>query len=314
MIFSRKSGLAASGRFDLEAEPEERPEIPVPEFGPYDIEVAPDSEVPRLDLGALHVPSIPGVALQLEAAPNGQIVRVQLEHEGSRLQLGAFAAPRTEGIWDELRAELRQALLNNGAKVVEVEGPYGPQLAARMTGGGEGSGVMEVRHIGIDGPRWFVHAVMIGPAAVDPERAGPLHEVLRGLVVDRGSEARPVKEALPLRLPPEYAEQLAQAQAARSTKPASDAQTAEAAPAAQAAPTAPAVQAAPNVQATPAASADQKAPAASAKKTPAASAAEKAPAAEPAEAAPTLPAGPAVQAPKPTRKAGSRPSTRRRGR
>jgi hypothetical protein len=317
MIFSRKRGLTASGRFEFAPEPDERPEIPVPDFGPYDIEVAPDSEVPRLDLGALHVPSIPGVALQLEAAPNGQIVRVQLEHEGSRLQLGAFAAPRTEGIWDELRAELRQALLNNGAKVVEVEGPYGPQLAARMTGGGQGAGVMEVRHIGIDGPRWFVHAVMIGPAAVDPEQAGPLHEVLRGLVVDRGSEARPVKEALPLRLPPEYAEQLAQAQAARSAQPASAAQEAEMAPAS---PTTPAPQAAPNVQATPSEAA-QKAPAAkaapaatAANAAPAAKAANAAPTAEPAQGAPTLPTGPAVQAPKATRKAASRPTTRRRGR
>jgi hypothetical protein len=33
--------------------------------------------------------------------------------------------------------------------------------------------------------------------------------VLRGVVVDRGTEARPVSEALPLRLPPEAAAQLA---------------------------------------------------------------------------------------------------------
>jgi len=211
-----------SGRYDYELDQiqDEPHEIPVPDFGPFDIEVAPDDDVARVDLGALHVPNIEGVALQLEAAPTGQIVRVQLEHDGSRLQLGAFAAPRTEGIWDELRAELRDALLANGAKVVEVQGDYGPQLAARVPGA-QGAAAMDTRHIGIDGPRWFVHAVLVGPAAVDPDRAGPLHEVLRGLLVDRGSEPRPVKEALPLVLPPEYAAQVAEAAAAQaaSTEP-----------------------------------------------------------------------------------------------
>jgi hypothetical protein len=76
------------------------PEVEVPEFGPYDVTVAPEDGVERLDLGALRIPSLPGVGIQMEAAPSGQILRVQLKHEGSMLQLGAFAAPRTEGIWD----------------------------------------------------------------------------------------------------------------------------------------------------------------------------------------------------------------------
>jgi hypothetical protein len=67
----------------------------------------------------------------------------------------------------------------------------------------EGSSQADVRHVGIDGPRWFVHAVYVGAAATDPERAGPLRDVLRGLVVDRGVEARPVSEPLPLHLPPD---------------------------------------------------------------------------------------------------------------
>ncbi len=214
---AREAGRHAARSRDYGYVPEEpeRPEIPVPEFGPYDVAVAPYDDLQRIDLGALKVPNIPGTSLQVEASPNGQIVRVQLEHQGSRLQLGAFAAPRSAGIWDEVREELRTALLSGGAKVVEVDGEYGPQLAARFTGGGGNAGVMEVRHVGIDGPRWFLHAVFVGPAAVDPDRSSPLHQVLRGLVVDRGAEARPVKEALPLRLPPEYAERLAEMAAKR---------------------------------------------------------------------------------------------------
>jgi hypothetical protein len=68
---------------------------------------------------------------------------------------------------------------------------------------------VELRHLGVDGPRWFVYGVFFGEAATDPDKAGPLTEVLRGLVVDRGTDARPVGEALPLRLPPEAAAQLA---------------------------------------------------------------------------------------------------------
>ncbi len=178
-----------------------------PEFGPYDVSDAPEDTVSRLDLGALRIPTVDGVDIQLEAASNGEIQRVQLAHGGSRLQLGAFAAPRSEGIWDEIRAELRSALVGGGAKLAEVDGEYGPELQARF-GGGEG--VVEVRHVGIDGPRWFVHCVYVGAAAVDPDQAGPLREALRGLVVDRGIEARPVKEPLPLRLPAEAAAQLAE--------------------------------------------------------------------------------------------------------
>jgi len=176
-------------------------------FGPYDVTEAPRGQE-VLDLGALRIPAVAGVEVHLQAGPEGQIQQVQLAHGGSRLQVAAFAAPRTEGIWDDIRETLREALVSAGSKPREGEGEYGPELTARVS---EGDSAVDVRHIGIDGPRWFVHAVYIGAAAVDPDQAGPLRDVLRGLVVDRGVEARPVSEGLPLRLPPEAAAQLAAA-------------------------------------------------------------------------------------------------------
>jgi hypothetical protein len=128
------------------------------------------------------------------------------------LQLGAFAAPRSEGIWDEVRETLRSTLQASGAKPAEIEGEYGVELTARVS---DGSNTVDVRHVGIDGPRWFVHGVYIGSAALDPSRAGPLRDVLHGLVVDRGKDAMPVQEALPLQLPAEAAAQLAAAQEER---------------------------------------------------------------------------------------------------
>jgi hypothetical protein len=177
----------------------------VPEFGPFDLAQAPDDGLERLDLGALRIPSVPGVEVRLQASPDGRVEQIQLAHGSSRLQLGAYAAPRSEGIWDEIRASLRGSLHANGGRPQEVEGEYGLELRGRVK---EGSTTTDVRHVGIDGPRWFVHGVYLGAAATDPERAGPLRDVLRGLIVDRGIEARPVSEPLPLRLPPEAAAQL----------------------------------------------------------------------------------------------------------
>jgi hypothetical protein len=54
----------------------------------------------------------------------------------------------------------------------------------------------------------MVRAVYQGAAATDPDAAGPLADCLNGLVVDRGQEAKPVREPLPLRLPREAADQV----------------------------------------------------------------------------------------------------------
>lgn len=216
MIFSRRR--RPSGRHTPEAgsrgqvRPEPAPEaseqlsVAPPERagGPYDIAEAP-AGARRLDLGSLHVPSIPGVELRMQANPDGVIQRVALVHGESALQVAAFAAPRTEGIWDEVRPEIQAALSAERAKVEEVDGEYGRELRARIT---TPEGPKDLRVVGVDGPRWMVRADFYGPGAVDPARAEPLWECLRGLVVDRGSQARPVREPLPLRLSRELAAQV----------------------------------------------------------------------------------------------------------
>jgi hypothetical protein len=56
----------------------------------------------------------------------------------------------------------------------------------------------------------MVRGVYQGPAAADPDQAGPLAACLEGLVVDRGGEAMPVREPLLLRLPAEVTDQAPQ--------------------------------------------------------------------------------------------------------
>ncbi|MBQ1042158.1 MULTISPECIES: DUF3710 domain-containing protein [unclassified Micromonospora] len=203
MIFSRKRADEARDNGVLDAE--ETPSAP--DRGPYDVSEAP--EAPRLDLGSLQIPAVPDVEVRVQADPQGVIQQVVLVHGQNALQLGVFAAPRSDGIWDEVREEIRQSLAADGATVQEVDGERGPELRARVR---TPDGPTDLRFVGIDGPRWMVRGVFQGAAASDAAAAGPLTACLDGLVVDRGQEAKPVREPLPLRLPREVAEQQAAAE------------------------------------------------------------------------------------------------------
>jgi len=203
VIFSRKRADEARDNGVLDAE--ETPSAP--DRGPYDVSEAPDA--PRLDLGSLQIPAVPDVEVRVQADPQGVIQQVVLVHGQSALQLGVFAAPRSEGIWDEVREEIRQSLVADGATVQEVDGERGPELRARVR---TPDGPTDLRFVGIDGPRWMVRGVFQGLAATEAATAGPLTACLDGLVVDRGQEAKPVREPLPLRLPREVAEQQAAAE------------------------------------------------------------------------------------------------------
>ncbi|BCJ35994.1 hypothetical protein Athai_34970 [Actinocatenispora thailandica] len=172
--------------------------------GPYDIDDAPDDGLERLDLGSLKIPALPGVEVQIQANEEGEIAAVALIAGPSAVQVGAFAAPRSEGIWDEVRAELRDGVESEGGTVTEKRGTYGPELIGRIS---TPEGPQQVRFVGIDRPRWFLRAVFHGEAAANPAAAPELIDCLGKIVVERGGEAMPVRDPLPLRLPPEAVEQ-----------------------------------------------------------------------------------------------------------
>jgi hypothetical protein len=186
--------LGPDGPDEFEDDP-----VPDPGPGPYDVSEAPEG-VARLDLGSLQIPATDGVEVRVQAGPDGAIQQVVLVHGDSALQLGVFAAPRSEGIWDEVRAELRTSLRQDGAAVDEIGGPYGSELRARVR---TPEGVTDLRFVGVDGPRWMVRAIYQGPAAVRAEAATVLAGCLAGVVVNRGTQAMPVREPLPLQLPRE---------------------------------------------------------------------------------------------------------------
>jgi len=158
----------------------------------------------RLDLGALWLTGVPGMELRLEVEEESQnVVGVTAVLGQSAVQLQAFAAPRSEGIWDDIRTEIAASITSQGGTADRTSGPLGAELRAQMPGQGpDGRTVFSpVRFVGVDGPRWFLRAVLSGPAASDESAASALLDVVRATVVVRGDEAMAPRELLSLKLP-----------------------------------------------------------------------------------------------------------------
>ncbi|TRW47139.1 DUF3710 domain-containing protein [Georgenia yuyongxinii] len=174
-----------------------------PRRGPHDVADEPDLGK-RLDLGALRVPARAGMQLRLEVEKKTKnIVAVTLGLSGSAMQLQVFAAPRTLGIWEELREEITASVAKQGGTTDEIDGPFGRELLARLpvrTPEGQTSH-RPARFVGVDGPRWFLRAVLTGNAAVDATAAADLEAVLADVVVVRGTEARAPRDVLLLHAP-----------------------------------------------------------------------------------------------------------------
>lgn len=186
--------------------------------GPWDLADAPTLENPRLDLGGLHVAVLPDTDVRLEVSPEGEVVAATLVHGESALQLNAFAAPKTEGIWAEVRGEIAEALNSGGGQAREADGPYGTELRAAVPTEvpGQGPVLAPARFVGVDGPRWFLRGLITGPAATDDTAAQPLLEAMRQVAVHRGADPMAVRDPLPLVLPADavqmHDEQMAQEQ------------------------------------------------------------------------------------------------------
>jgi hypothetical protein len=158
----------------------------------------------RLDLGALWLTGVPGMELRLEVEEESQnVVGVTAVLGASAVQLQAFAAPRSEGIWEDIRTEIAASITSQGGTADKASGPLGPELRVQMPDKGADGRVVfsPVRFVGVDGPRWFLRAVLSGEAASDESAASTLLDVVRATVVVRGDEAMAPRELLALKLP-----------------------------------------------------------------------------------------------------------------
>jgi hypothetical protein len=171
--------------------------------GPFDVTERPDLEG-YVDLGGLRVRGRDGMELRLELdEATGAVSSATVQLGMSAVQLQAFAAPRSEGIWKEIRAEIVSGIQRQGGHADEVPGPFGRELIARIPARSPDgrTGHTPARFVGVDGPRWFLRAVFHGEAVHKPDAAQELESVVRDVVVVRGPEAMAPRELLPLRLP-----------------------------------------------------------------------------------------------------------------
>ncbi|HVB41250.1 MAG TPA: DUF3710 domain-containing protein [Streptosporangiaceae bacterium] len=183
-------------------------ETAVSESGPWDAADA-YPRTDRLDCGSLLVPVRDGFEVQLNVgAEDGSWVA--LVHGESGMQLQAFAAPRSGGLWDDVRQEIAANIVSSGGDCQEEEGQFGTELHAQVPLAAadeqppeppSGQPLHPVRFLGIDGPRWFLRGVITGPAATDSAARTPLEEMFADVVVVRGDYPAPQRQQLPIQLP-----------------------------------------------------------------------------------------------------------------
>ena len=196
--------------------------------GPWDVNEVDDldgtEQAPKIDLGSLIITGVPGSELRLQVAeetkeivsamfviettvpaPAGQPAQTQTV--SSALELGAYAAPRSGGLWAELREEISEAATAQGGSASLREGPFGVELYRFIpvtTPEGE-QGYQPSRMWVAEGPRWLLRGIVYGQAAVEDDVESPVvADVLaafRQVVVRRGEEAMAPGDLLPLSMP-----------------------------------------------------------------------------------------------------------------
>jgi hypothetical protein len=82
-----------------------------------------------------------------------------------------------------------------------LDGPFGTELHGKLPG--DGGAAVPVRFIGVDGPRWFLRALLAGSVAADAAQAKRFEEAFRQCIVVRGTDPLPVRDPVPLQLPPD---------------------------------------------------------------------------------------------------------------
>jgi hypothetical protein len=155
---------------------------------------------PSIDFGALQIPVREDVALKLEVdEASSRIVALTIDHQGSSIQLQAFSAPGSAGIWHEIRGTLDESIVSQGGKTETVIGPLGPELNAQIPT--RDGGFRLAKFIGVDGPKWFLRGVISGLALGDNLAMAHMVDIFRSVVVVRGSSPMPPKELLQLVAP-----------------------------------------------------------------------------------------------------------------
>lgn len=175
-----------------------------PSGGPWDVSQVSSLEG-YLDFGALLVP-VADVDLRLNVDEvSGRVMSLAWMTDEAGLEVSVFAAPRSLGVWEELRPDLVADAAGRGGSTEETSGPYGGEVVCTIPVQlPDGSTAMQATRIfAHQGERWLLRGALMGRPVVEPEAAAPWYSLFGTIVVRRGGHAMPVGEALELRLPPQ---------------------------------------------------------------------------------------------------------------
>jgi len=186
-------------------EPQEHPKS-APENrasdGPLDESEA-NAVRPYVDLGGVKILPRPDLHLRLEVEEaSKRVVAVGLDYSGSTLQIQPFAAPRSSGLWHEIRQQIIDQVHSQGGTTKVSEGTFGPEIFAEIPVAGSNSNEKRIaRFVGVDGPRWFLRGVIAGEALTNPDAATKIEDLFRSIVVIRGNTPMPPRDLIPLHMP-----------------------------------------------------------------------------------------------------------------
>jgi hypothetical protein len=174
--------------------------------GPWDrdettVDEADDSYI---DLGGLIVKGTEGLELRLQVVDQeGNLAGVMLAGPDSGLELRAFAAPRSGGVWDGVREDIAAEAVRMGGTASEVDGEFGTELVLSVpvaTPDGRQATQLS-RVVGVEGPRWLLRGTFLGKSVQEPDPQGPLESAFRSVIVVRGEEPMAPREMIPMRMP-----------------------------------------------------------------------------------------------------------------
>lgn len=189
----------AKGAAEEAEEPGDRRETD----GPFDLsEATPDESY--INLGSLLIKPVEGISMRIDVDQKRQkVVSVSFQKGKAMLQVQAFAAPKSRGLWPEIRTDLAQSVRSQNGVVDISDGSLGRQVLAKIPASlpDGGRGFRVARFVGIDGPRWFLRGVFSGDAALKQNAAEEFEKLFRSIIVDRGREPMAPRDLLPLRIP-----------------------------------------------------------------------------------------------------------------
>jgi Protein of unknown function (DUF3710) len=174
--------------------------------GPWDRSEtsADETDETYIDLGGLIVRGAPGVELRLQVEePSAAVAGVLLAGTDSGLELRAFAAPRSSGIWEDVRVDIAAEAAKRGGTATELDGEFGTELKVEVPVElPDGRAATQVsRIVGVDGPRWLLRGTFLGRSAEEPDPEGQLEAAFRDVIVVRGDAAMKPREMLEMHMP-----------------------------------------------------------------------------------------------------------------